>query len=99
MNTRGVDGRDQPSYLPTISLSPPPPFPMTPLGFELVTSTLIPLVGPQALPILLKEISVRKDAYPSLIAHSPKWPMANTKGVYGRGQHSDLLAVFKLDSQ
>ena len=31
-------------------------------------------VGPQALPTLLKTIAVRKDAYPSLIVHSPKCP-------------------------
>ena len=68
-NTRGVDGRGQPSDLSTIS---PPP--ATPLGFEPVTSTLIPLVGPQALPTLLKAIAVRKDAYPNLIVHSPKRP-------------------------
>ena len=67
-NTRGVDGHGQPSDLPTISP------PMTPLGFEPVTLTLIPLVGPQALPTLLKAIAVRKGAYPSLIVHLPKHP-------------------------
>ena len=52
-NTRGVDGRDQPSDLPKIS-------PLaTPLGFEPVTSALIPLVGPQALPTLLKAIQAK----------------------------------------
>ena len=50
------------------------PPPMTPLGFKPVTSTLIPLVGPQALPTLLKAIAVRKDAYHNLIVHSPKRP-------------------------
>ncbi|RVW12471.1 hypothetical protein CK203_093483 [Vitis vinifera] len=63
MNTRGVDGRGQLSNLPT-----------TPLGFEPVTLALIPLVGPQALPTLLKAIACRKDAYPNLIVHSPKRP-------------------------
>ena len=67
-NTRGVDGRGQPSDVPTISP------PATPLGFEPVTSALIPLVGPQALPTLLKAIVVRKCAYPSLIVHSHKHP-------------------------
>ena len=51
-----------------------PPSPATPLGFEPVTSALIPLVGPQALPTLLKSIVVRKGAYPNLIMHSPKRP-------------------------
>ena len=67
-NTRGVDGCGQPFDLPTISP------PATPLGFEPVTSTLIPLVEPQALPTLLKAIACRKVAYPSLIVHSPKRP-------------------------
>ena len=66
--TRGVDGRGQPSDLPTIFP------PATPLGFEPVTSTLIPLVGPQALPTLLKTIACRKCAYPTLIVHSSKRP-------------------------
>ena len=39
-----------------------------------MTSTLIPLVGPQALPTLLKPIAIRKGAYPNLIVHSPKHP-------------------------
>ena len=67
-NTKGVDGRGQPSDLPTISP------PATPLGFEPVTSTLIPLVGLQALLTLLKAIAVRKGAYFTLIVHSPKRP-------------------------
>ena len=67
-NTRGVDERSQPSNLPTISP------PTTPMGFELVTLTLIPLVGPQVLPILLKAIDVRKGAYPIFIVHAPKCP-------------------------
>ena len=67
-NTRGVDGHGQPFDLPTIS-------PLaTPLGFEPMTLALIPLVGPHALPTLLKVIVVRKGAYPSLIVHSPKRP-------------------------
>ena len=37
-----------------------------------MTSTLIPLVGPQALPTILKAIAIRKCAYPNLIVHSPK---------------------------
>ena len=37
-----------------------------------MTSALIPLVGPQALPTLLKAIAVRKSAYPNLIVHSSK---------------------------
>ena len=48
--------------------------PGTPLGFELTTSALIPLVGPQTLPTLLKAIACKKDAYPNLIVHSPKRP-------------------------
>ena len=68
VNTRGVDGHDQPSDLPTISPS------MTSLRFEPVTSALIALVGPRALPTLLKTIVVRKDAYPNLIVHSSKRP-------------------------
>ena len=84
MNTRGVDGLSQPSDLPTISPS------VTPLGFEPVTSALIPLVRPQALLTLLKEIACRKGAYPTLIVHSPQAPMTNTRGVDGRGQSSDL---------
>ena len=64
--------------------------PGTPLGFELTTSALIPLVGPQTLPTLLKAIACKKDAYPNLIVHSPKCPRANTRGVDGRGQPSDL---------
>ena len=67
-NTRRVDGHGQPFDLPTISS------PVTLLGFEPVTFTLIPLVGPQALPTLLKAIVVRKGAYPSLIVHLPKHP-------------------------
>ena len=35
-------------------------------------SALIPLVGLQALPTLLKAIAYRKDAYSNLIVHSPK---------------------------
>ena len=54
--------------LPTISP------PVTPLEFELVTSTLISLVGPQTLSTLLKTIVVRKGVYPNLIVHSPKCP-------------------------
>ena len=46
----------------------------TPLRFKLMTSTLISLVGPQALPTLLKAIAVRKDVYPNLIVHSPNGP-------------------------
>ena len=57
---------------PLICQQSPPP--ATPLGFEPVTLALIPLVGPQALPTLLKSIAVRKGAYPSLIVHSPKRP-------------------------
>ena len=68
LNTMGVDGSDQPSNLLTISPS------ATPLGFEPVTSALIPLIGPQALLTLLKAIACRKGAYPSLIVHSPKRP-------------------------
>ncbi|EYU23227.1 hypothetical protein MIMGU_mgv1a021869mg, partial [Erythranthe guttata] len=37
------------------------------LGIEPVTLALIPLVGPQALPVVLKPIGVRKGANPSLI--------------------------------
>ena len=44
------------------------------MGFEPVTLALIPLVGPQVLPTLLKAIAVRKGAYPNLIVHSPKRP-------------------------
>ncbi|KAL7119944.1 hypothetical protein ACP275_02G092900 [Erythranthe tilingii] len=40
------------------------------LGIEPVTLALIPLVGPQALPVVLKPIGVRKGANPSLIVHS-----------------------------
>ena len=65
-NIRGVDGYGQPFDLPTIS-------PLeTPLGFEPVTLALIPLVGHQVLPTLLKAIAVRKGTYPSLLVHSPK---------------------------
>ena len=32
------------------------------------------IVGPQALPTLLKSIAYRKGAYPNLIVHSPKRP-------------------------
>ena len=32
------------------------------------------IVGPQALPTLLKSIACRKGAYPNLIVHSPKRP-------------------------
>ena len=46
----------------------------TPLGFEPVTLAPIPLVGPQAVPTLLKAIAVKKCAYPNLIVHSPKRP-------------------------
>ena len=67
---REVDRLGQPSNLPIIS-SPPP---MTLLGFEPLTSFLIPLVGPQMLPTLLKIIIIRKDAYPNLIVHSSKRP-------------------------
>ena len=63
------------------------------------------LIGPQALPTLLKAIACRKDAYPSLIVHSPKCPRANTRGVDGRGQPSDLptksfecIIMFELKS-
>ena len=70
MNIREVDRLGQPSDLPII-FSPPP---MTPLGFEPLTSFLIPLVGPQMLPTLLKIIIIRKDAYPNLIVHSSKRP-------------------------
>ena len=52
-NTRRVDRSDQSFDLPTISL------PTTPLGFKPVTSALIPLVGPWALPTLLKTIDSR----------------------------------------
>ena len=31
-------------------------------------------VGSQALPTLLKAITIKKDAYPNLIVHSPKRP-------------------------
>ena len=34
----------------------------------------VEVIGPQALPTLLKAISIRKGAYPSLIVHSPKRP-------------------------
>ena len=57
-----------------LSLSLSLPHPMTPLGFEPMTSALLPLVRPQTLPTLLKVIVVRKCAYPSLIVHSPKRP-------------------------
>ena len=39
-----------------------------------MTLTLIPLLGPQTLPTLIKAIVVRKDAYPNFIVHSPKRP-------------------------
>ena len=35
---------------------------------------LIENVGPQTLSTLLKAIAIRKDAYPSIIVHSPKHP-------------------------
>ena len=51
-------------------------------------------VGPQVLPTLLKAIVVKKSAYPSLIAHSPKRPRhSNVRRVDGRGQPSDLPIV------
>ena len=75
------------------------------MGFEPVTSALIPLVEPQGLPTLLKAIACRKGSYPSLIVHSPKRPQANTRGVDGRGQPSDLptksfecIIMFELKS-
>ena len=64
---------------------------MTPLGFELVTSALIPLVGPKALPTFIKAIAIRKGAYPNVIVYSPKRPRhSNTKRVDERDQPSDL---------
>ena len=68
------------------------------LGFEPVTSTLTPLIWPQALSILLKVIVVRKGAYPNLIVHSPKRPRhLNTKGVDGHDQSSYLPTPTILD--
>ena len=49
-NIRGVDRCSQLSDLPTISSL------ATPLEFEPVTLTLIPLVEPQTLPTLLKQL-------------------------------------------
>ena len=56
----------------------------TPLGFEPMTLTLIPLVGPQTLPTLLKAIAIKKGAYPNLIVPSPKhlWHSNMTTIVY-----------------
>ena len=85
LSTRGIDRRDQPFDLSTIS-------PLaTPLGFELVTSALIPLVGPQVLSMFLKSIAVRKCTYPSLIVHLLKCPQhSNTMRVDGHDQPSNV---------
>ena len=63
-----------------------------------MTSALIPLVGPQVLPILLKVIVVKKDVYPNLIVHLLKRPRhLNTKGVDGHDQSSYLPTLTILD--
>ena len=85
LSTREIDKRDQPFDLSTIS-------PLTtPLGFELVTLTLIPLVGPQVLSMFLKSIAVRKCTYLSLIVHLLKCPQhSNTMRVDGHDQPSNV---------
>ncbi|KAL6321195.1 hypothetical protein AAG906_015539 [Vitis piasezkii] len=86
--TRGVDGHGQPSNLPTIYPS------STPLGFEPVTLALIPLVGPQMLPTLLKEIAIRKGAYPILILDLIRFVL-DPLGL-GMGLLLTLLRSFKI---
>ena len=84
-NIKGVDGRDQPFDLLTISPR------TTPMGFKPVTSALIPLVGPHEFSTLLKVIVIKKNTYPNLIMHSLKCPRhLNTRGVDGHSQLFDL---------